>query len=157
MPEPYRFRSTWWFPAASPGRVFGAIVDLAAYPRWWTDVRSVRQLDADAAQVVCRSRLPYRIVVVMRREEEDLRSGRVRVRLSGDLDGMLAGVLERTGGGTRLEIVQEVSARKPLLRKLDAVARPFFRANHAWMMRRGQSGLAAYLAEAEQAAEPGEN
>ncbi|WP_020660374.1 SRPBCC family protein [Amycolatopsis benzoatilytica] len=143
----YQFRSVWWLPETSPTRVFDAIVDLESYPRWWPDVRSVRQLTPDTAQVVCQSRLPYRIVVAMRREVEDLASGRVRVRLSGDLDGTLAGSLLPEAGGTRLEIVQEVSARKALLRRLDAVARPFFRANHAWMMRRGQHGLAAYLAK----------
>ncbi|MGW7538539.1 SRPBCC family protein [Amycolatopsis sp. NPDC054798] len=140
----YSFRSVWWLPTL-PERVFDAIVDLEAYPRWWPDVQSVRQVDDDTAQVVCRSRLPYRIVVAMRREQQDAAGLRVRVRLSGDLDGVLAGAIHAEGGGARLEITQRVRARKPLLRRLDVVARPFFRANHAWMMRRGHHGLAGYL------------
>ncbi|MEV4602670.1 SRPBCC family protein [Amycolatopsis sp. NPDC049253] len=142
----YRFRSTWWLPAAPARRVFDAVVDLEAYPRWWPDVRSVCQLDDDTAEVVCRSSLPYRLVIAMHREEQDAVRGHVRVGLSGDLEGFLAGVLHAVGESTRLEITQHVRARKPLLRKLDTVARPFFRANHAWMMRRGHRGLSAYLA-----------
>jgi hypothetical protein len=142
----YRFRSTWWLPAVPASRVFDAVVDLESYPRWWADVRSVRQVDRDTAELVCRSRLPYRLVIAMHREQQDLRAGHVRVRLTGDLEGFLAGDLQPVGEGTRLVITQQVRARKPLLRKLDVVARPFFRANHAWMMRRGHRGLAAYLA-----------
>ncbi|QRP48935.1 SRPBCC family protein [Amycolatopsis sp. FDAARGOS 1241] len=142
----YRFRSTWWLPAAPAPRVFDAVVDLEAYPRWWSDVRSVRRVDDDTAEVVCQSNLPYRIAIAMHREEQDLDSGHLRVGLSGDLEGFLAGALHVVGPGTRLEITQHVRARKPLLRRLDVVARPFFRANHAWMMRRGHRGLITYLA-----------
>ncbi|MGW4489264.1 SRPBCC family protein [Amycolatopsis sp. NPDC004368] len=142
----YQFSSTWWLPAAPARRVFDAVVDLEAYPLWWPDVRSVSRVDDDTAEVVCRSRLPYRLVIAMHREEQDLATGHLRVGLSGDLEGFLAGALHVVGAGTRLEITQHVRARKPLLRKLDAVARPFFRANHAWMMSRGHRGLLTYLA-----------
>ncbi|MFE0023152.1 SRPBCC family protein [Amycolatopsis sp. NPDC059021] len=142
----YRFRSTWLLPAVAPERVFGAVVDLESYPRWWADVRSVRQLDEDTAELVCRSRLPFRLVVRMHRDQQDERAGRVRVRLSGDLEGVLAGTIGPAREGTRLEIAQDVLARKPLLRKLDTVARPIFRVNHALMMRRGHRGLLGYLA-----------
>lgn len=141
----YQFRSSWWLPGVPVARVFDAVVDLESYPRWWPDVRSVRRIDDDTAEVVCRSSLPYRLVISMHREHQDPVAGRVRVRLGGDLEGILAGVLRAAGGGTRLEILQQVRARKPLLRRLDVVARPFFRANHTWMMRRGHRGLAAYL------------
>ncbi|MDT8915073.1 SRPBCC family protein [Amycolatopsis sp. PS_44_ISF1] len=146
MSADYRFRSTWWLPSAPADRVFDALVDLESYPRWWPDVRSVRRLDQDTAELVCRSRLPYRIVIAMHRERQDLVAGHVRVGLSGDLEGFLTGDLQPVGAGTRLVITQQVRARKPLLRKLNVVARPFFRANHEWMMRRGHRGLAAYLA-----------
>ncbi len=140
----YRFRDTWVLPA-SPKAVFEAVVDLAAYPLWWRDVRSVSQIDDDTAELVCRSRLPYELKLRMHREQQDEGSGRVRVLLSGDLEGTLAGDLRPAAGGTLLEITQVVEARKPLLRKLDRVARPVFRINHALMMRRGQQGLRGYL------------
>lgn len=140
----YRFRDTWVLPA-SPKSVFDAVVDLAAYPLWWRDVRSVSQIDDDTAELVCRSRLPYALKLRMHRDQADEGSGHVRVRLSGDLEGTLDGELSPDGEGTRLEITQEVEARKPLLRKLDRVAWPLFRVNHALMMRRGHQGLRKYL------------
>jgi hypothetical protein len=136
----YRFRDTWLI-AATPSVVFGAVVDLATYPDWWSDVRSVREVDDETAELVCRAMLPYRMILRMHRREQDARAGRLRVDLSGDLEGSVAGLVTGTGGGTRLEISQEVVARKPLLRRLDPVARPAFRANHALMMRRGRRGL----------------
>jgi hypothetical protein len=142
----YRFRSTWLLPGTAPERVFGAVTDLAGYPRWWSDVRTVRRVDDDTAELICRSRLPFRLVVRMHRVHQDERAGLLRVRLSGDLDGVLAGAVRAAGAGTLLEITQDVQARKELLRRLDAVARPLFRANHALMMRRGHRGLSAYLA-----------
>lgn len=142
----YRFSSTWLLPGTAPARVFGAVTDLAGYPRWWSDVRTVRRVDDDTAELVCRSRLPFRLVVRMHRDHQDERAGLLRVRLSGDLDGVLAGAVRAAGAGTLLEITQDVQARKELLRRLDAVARPLFRANHALMMRRGHRGLRTYLA-----------
>ncbi|MEC3974080.1 SRPBCC family protein [Amycolatopsis sp. H20-H5] len=144
----YRFRSVWSL-AAEPSAVFGAVVDLAEYPRWWSDVRSVRQVDEDTAELVCRSRLPYALVLRMHRDEQDERAGLMRVRLSGDLEGVLAGRVLGAGRDTSLEITQEVTATKPLLRRLDVIGRPLFRANHALMMRRGQRGLRSYLAVAQ--------
>ncbi len=140
----YRSRDTWVLPA-SPKAVFDAVVDLAAYPLWWRDVRSVSQVDEDTAELVCRSRLPYELTLRMHRDKQDEGEGRVRVLLSGDLEGTLDGELSPDGDGTRLEITQAVEARKPLLRKLDRVARPVFRLNHALMMRRGHHGLRGYL------------
>lgn len=145
MPTPaYRFRNTWWL-AAPPARVFDAIVDLAEYPRWWPDVRAVRRLGDDTAEVVCRSNLPYRLTLLMHRTEQDERAGRMAVRLDGDLVGWLTGRVSAVGGGTTLEIAQEVDARKSLLRALSPIARPIFRGNHALMMRRGRRGLAEHL------------
>jgi hypothetical protein len=142
--SPYRFRNTWLF-AAAPSVVFGAVVDLATYPDWWSDVRSVSQIDDETAELICQAVLPYRLVLRMHRTEQNERAGRLRVELSGDLEGFLAGLVLGFGGGTRLEITQEVVARKPLLRQFDIVARPLFRANHALMMRRGRRGLRTHL------------
>jgi uncharacterized protein YndB with AHSA1/START domain len=145
MGRAYRFRTTWLLPAPAPA-VFGAVTDLAEYPSWWPDVHAVSRVDDDTAELVCRAALPYRLVLRMRRAVQDEPSGRLRVMLSGDLEGFLAGQLTGSDEHSRLVITQEVVVRKPLLRSLDLVARPVFRANHAWMMRRGLRGLRAYLA-----------
>jgi hypothetical protein len=141
----YRFRNTWLI-AATPRLVFDAVVDIESYPAWWADVRSVSQVDEETAELICRAALPYRLVLRMHRVEQDERAGRLRVKLTGDLEGFLAGLVLGSGEETRLEITQEVVARKPLLRRLDPLARPLFRANHAMMMRRGHRGLRTHLA-----------
>ena len=141
----YRFRNVWSLDIAA-AKVFDALVDLARYPAWWPDVRSVSQVDNDTAEVACRALLPYSLVFHMRRAELDERSGRLRVDLTGDLEGHCQGVVgaERPHR-TRLEISQHVVVNKSLLRRLAPVARPLFRANHAAMMWRGQRGLRRYL------------
>jgi len=140
----YRFRTLWHL-AAPAEEVFREVTDVTGYPRWWPDVRSVLRIDDDTAELVCQALLPYRIVVRMRRVEQDPAAGRLHVRLTGDLDGSLRGVVREAGGGTRLEITQDVVARKRLLRWAAPVARPAFRLNHAVMMMRGQRGLRAHL------------
>jgi len=142
--KPYRFHTTWQL-HASPDRVFGALVDIATYPDWWPDVRSVRKIDDDTAEIVCRSSLPYRLTLRMRRDLQDERSGTLRVNLSGDLAGWLTGQVTAAQDATRLDIIQLVDARKPLLRLLSPVARPLFRINHALMMHRGRDGLGTHL------------
>lgn len=140
----YHFRNTWILPA--PVRaVFNAVVDLENYPRWWRDVREVRKIDDDTAELVCRATLPYRLVLSMRRAEQDESTGRLRVWLGGDLEGSLAAHVTAGPAGTRLDITQEVRLAKPLLRAFSPVARPMFRLNHELMMRRGRRGLRARL------------
>ncbi|EHR51714.1 Polyketide cyclase / dehydrase and lipid transport [Saccharomonospora marina XMU15] len=148
----YVFRATWTI-SASPDAVFAAVVDVASYPRWWPDVRSVRPCDdsggtggdTDTALLICRSTLPLPITVRMRRVEQNRPEGRVAVALTGDLEGVLTGLVV-ADNGTRLEITQRVVARTTVLRSLSLVARPLLRVNHAMMMRRGLRGLRAHVA-----------
>ncbi|OQO91925.1 polyketide cyclase [Saccharomonospora piscinae] len=142
----YRFRSRWWLPAAEPP-VFAALADLHGYPLWWPDVRSVIRWDDATAEVRCRSSLPYTLRLVLRRVEQDERAGRLVVTLHGDLDGVLHAVLGRDGGGTRVDIAQEVEVRRGSLRALSLAGRPALRANHSAMMRRGWAGLCARLTD----------
>ncbi|NKQ58794.1 polyketide cyclase [Amycolatopsis sp. K13G38] len=140
----YRFRDVWLVPAPAPA-VFQAVVDLAGYPQWWPDVRSVVQIDEDTAEIVCQATLPYRLVVRMRRAEENETAGRLAVHLDGDLRGSLAARVSSHAIGAMLDIHQDVVATKHLLRMFAPVARPLFRVNHALMMRRGRRGLCARL------------
>lgn len=140
----YRFHSVWSVDAPLE-TVFGVLVDIGGYPVWWPDVRTVRQVDEDTAELTCRATLPFTLVLRMTRVEQEPDAGRLRVLLSGDLEGELRCVLTRRPGGTRLDIGQEVGVRKPLLRVLSPLVRPVLRANHALMMRRGQGGLRTHL------------
>jgi hypothetical protein len=141
----YRFRSLWSV-RATAARVFDALVDLASYPAWWPDIRSVTQVDADTAEVICRSTLPYVLTFRLHRVEEDSAQGLMRVDMTGDLEGYVQGVVaEHRTAGALLAISQRVVVTRPLLRTFAPVARPLFRANHALMMWRGQRGFRAYL------------
>lgn len=141
----YRFRNVWSVGAAA-GRVFDALVDLTSWPRWWPDVRAVHRIDDDTAELLCRSTLPYALILRLRRAVQDERSGRLRVDMTGDLEGYTDAVVAPHDVGAQLAIDQRVVVTKPLLRTLAPVARPLFQVNHALMMRRGRRGLRAYLA-----------
>ncbi|HEX6360307.1 SRPBCC family protein [Actinophytocola sp.] len=142
----YWFRNLWSV-RATPARVFDTLVDVANYPSWWPDIRAVRQVDDETAEVSCRSLLPYVLTFRLHRAVEDVNIGQVRVDMTGDLEGYVQGMIaEHRTAGALLAISQRVVVTKPLLRALAPVARPLFRANHDLMMRRGQRGFRAYLA-----------
>jgi hypothetical protein len=66
--------------------------------------------------------------------------------MRGDLEGFSRWTIEPERSGTLVTFEEEVIARKESLRRLAVVARPFFRWNHAVMMRHGRRGLGVYLA-----------
>jgi polyketide cyclase/dehydrase/lipid transport protein len=140
----YRFRDLWSL-SATTARVFDALVDVSNWPRWWPDVRSVHQVDDDTAELLCRAALPYGLTFNLHRAEQDATTGRLRVDMTGDLDGYCEAVVTPETTGARLAIDQRVVVHKRLLRSLAPVARPLFLANHALMMWRGQRGLRSYL------------
>ncbi|MBA0128167.1 SRPBCC family protein [Haloechinothrix sp. YIM 98757] len=141
----YRFRNVWLL-EAPVAEVFTALADLASYPRWWRDVRTVARLDDDTARVMCRALLPYSLDLRLHRAEEDERSGHLRVDLTGDLEGFCRCRVAPDGHGARVEVYQAVEIRKSLLRRAERALGPLYRANHTAMMWRGRRGLRAYLA-----------
>ncbi|MFG2297597.1 SRPBCC family protein [Streptomyces sp. NPDC048603] len=143
----YRFRSVWDLPAP-PGRVYAVLERPADYPLWWPQVRRVDPDPDDdrAGSAVFRSFLPYELHVTARERRADPDRGVLEVALHGDLEGWVRWTLRPLGtGGTRALYEQEVVVRKPVLRRLAIPGRPFFRFNHALMMRAGRRGLAARL------------
>jgi hypothetical protein len=141
----YRFRSIWRAPA-TPDEVFHVLADLGNYPLWWPEVRSVRKVAEDCAELVCRSLLPYQLLFRAAHSAKDEGAGLLRARLTGDLDGFASWRIIRAGGGSRLIYDQEVTLRKSALRPVAVLVRPALRANHELMMRNGQRGLRTYLA-----------
>jgi hypothetical protein len=136
----YRFTERWQL-RASTDVVFDVLVDLAAYPQWWPQVRSVEGIDDDSAHVVCRSALPYSLRFVTLRGREDRAAGVLEARLVGDLDGFSRWTLQPHPDGTEVVYEQRVTTQRRLLRWLAPVARPMLLLNHAWMMRGGRRGL----------------
>ncbi|MBB5956020.1 hypothetical protein FHS29_002601 [Saccharothrix tamanrassetensis] len=141
----YRFRSVWQA-ALPPGEMFDVLADLGSYPQWWPEVREARQIAEHAAELRCRSLLPYDLVFQTWHNAKERASGVLKADLVGDLDGTASWRILPDGRGSRLVYEQEVTVRKPLLRTLALIGRPFLKANHELMMRNGQRGLRTYLA-----------
>ncbi|MFE1292108.1 SRPBCC family protein [Streptomyces sp. NPDC058751] len=140
----YRFRTVWELPAP-PAEVYAVLERAETYPRWWPQVREVRPVDEHSGVIRIRSVLPYDITVTARAARRDPEAGVLEIGMSGDLDGWARWTFEAAGPGTLARYDQEVHVTTPLLRRLAVPGRPFFRANHALMMRAGRRGLRAHL------------
>jgi hypothetical protein len=142
----YKFRSTWNVSAAAPHDVFAVLERLADYPLWWPQVRRVTPLGDDAYDLVCRSALPYELRFTTKQTVRDPVDRVLEATLSGDLEGFSRWTISADSTSTVATFDEEVVATKPLLRRLELVARPAFKANHTRMMRDGERGLRTYLA-----------
>ncbi|MEU6224400.1 SRPBCC family protein [Streptomyces sp. NPDC047042] len=140
----YRFRTSWTL-TAPPDLVYAALEQAEDYPRWWPQVREVDRVDDTSGIVRIRSLLPYDLIFTAREVRRDPAAGVLEIAMSGDPDGWARWTLTAAGSGTLADYDQEVDVTKPLLRRLAVPGRPFFRANHALMMRAGRRGLTAHL------------
>jgi hypothetical protein len=143
QPTEYVFTDSWETPAR-PHEVHEVLLDLEHYVDWWPQVRAVASLGPDDALVVCRSLLPYDLELALHAEERDPES--LRVRIDGPIRGFAHWRLAPTEGGTRLDFEQRVHAVGRVFRWASYVAKPVLRANHAWMMRGAERGLAQRVA-----------
>ncbi len=141
----YAFRSVWQIDASKTD-VFSVLADLTTYPAWWPEVRRVEKLEDGRFQMTCRSVLPYHLVFESIQDRRDPDEGVLQARLTGDLDGFSRWTIASDAPVATAVFEEEVTATKALLRYLAPVGRPAFRANHALMMRHGQSGLRVYIA-----------
>jgi hypothetical protein len=142
-PAEYVFSDSWQMPAPRE-LVHDVLLDLEHYVDWWPQVRAVASSGPDDALVVCRSLLPYDLDLHLHAESRD--PEQLRVTIDGPISGYAAWRLTPAGAGTRLDFEQRVQAVTPLFRAASYVARPVLRANHAWMMRGAERGLASRLA-----------
>lgn len=138
MSPAFSFRAQWVL--AAPADVVQAVlVDLEHYPEWWPQVVAVAKIDDDHARVLCRSRLPYTLDLVLtavRREPRLLES-----RIDGDLEGVARWRLEELGGATRMDYHQEVVVSRGRLRPTVGLLRRVMVWNHEQMMRGCLTGL----------------
>jgi hypothetical protein len=132
--------------SAAPTDVYAVLERLADYPLWWPQVRRVAPLGNDSYELVCRSALPYELRFTTRQVVRDPVNRVLEAAMSGDLEGFSRWTMSVDTSGTTATFDEEVVATKPLLRRLELVARPAFKANHSRMMRDGERGLRTYLA-----------
>lgn len=145
----YRFLTTWCLDAPIE-RVWDALYDSAAWPRWWNGVRSaINVRDGDEGDVgavwryTWRSRLPYDLEFEMettRVEPPHVLVGRARGELVGTGTWRLF-----EGLGTAVVYEWDVDTTRDWMNALAPVARPVFAWNHDIVMRRGGEGLARLL------------
>ncbi|MEO8888057.1 MAG: SRPBCC family protein [Jatrophihabitantaceae bacterium] len=140
----YVFQSVWQL-AAPVQDVYAALVDVAAYPSWWPQVRSARWVGDSSGEIRCRSLLPYDLVFVVHREIEDADGGVLRARLEGDLSGSSQWTIRAEGGGSVAVFDEDVVVGKAAVRLAGRLARPALRFNHDLMMRAGERGLRKQL------------
>jgi len=141
----YKFRSAWHVSAA-PNDVYAVLERLPDYPLWWPQVRSVTPVGNDTYELVCRSALPYELRFTTKQTVHDPVDRVLEARLSGDLEGFSRWTISFDSSATLATFEEQVVATKPLLRRLELVAGPAFKANHTRMMRDGERGLRTYLA-----------
>lgn len=141
MSERYVFHTEWRL-ARAADEVYAALRDVASYPRWWPQVRSVRRLSDTSGEMRCRSLLPYHLVFVVSREIEDPRARVLSARQTGDLDGTSRWAVHDDGTAV---FDEDVVVCKALVRVAGRLARPALRFNHHVMMREGERGLLCYL------------
>lgn len=140
----YVFHSQWHI-EASADSVYDTLRDVASYPTWWPQVRSVRQLDETSGELCCRSLLPYDLTFVIRREIEDRGERILQAHQSGDLEGTSRWTVTANGAGSVAAFDEDVVVRNALVRHAGLIARPILRVNHDLMMREGERGLRRYL------------
>jgi len=141
----YSFRSTWQL-GAPPDDVYRVLERLPDYPLWWPQVKSVRPVGDEVYELRCRASLPYDLVFTTRQAVREPSARVLEATLTGDLDGYSRWTIGSHPTGTEAVFEEEVVATKALLRRLELVARPAFKANHTRMMRDGERGLRTYLA-----------
>ena len=145
MRHRYVFRSSWRLDAP-PDDVTAALEEVGDYPAWWPEVRVATRIDDDTYELRCRSTLPYDLVFETQRSVHDPVGGVLEANMIGDLEGFSRWTITPDGSGTLAVFDEDVVANKRLLRVLEPIARPGFKANHWLMMRHGQAGLRVYLA-----------
>jgi len=145
MASTYCFRSAWRVDLDAD-QLFDVLSDIASYPHWWPQLRSVERIDDDTAAVRCRSALPYTLRLRAQRAREDRDARVLEVRLDGDLEGWARWTLTPGQDGTALVFEQEVVVRGQMLRWVGFIGRPVLRLNHAWMMRGARVGLDRWVA-----------
>ncbi len=148
----YQFRDTWRIPFPIED-VWDILADPLRYPVWWRGVylsaRAVSGGGEAGAQtaVVVKGWLPYKLrftIETLRLERPTL----IEIRASGDFKvDRSTWTLRQVDGHTEAVLDWRPIVEKAIIRLLSPVARPLFRSNHNWTMRRGERQLTEYMSQ----------
>jgi Polyketide cyclase / dehydrase and lipid transport len=143
----YGFRTVWRV-AGTVDEVRDVLADGRSLPRWWPAVYlavdTVTEGDATGRggeiAMFTKGWLPYTLRWTLRVTEPITDAG-YALTATGDLIGAGRWTFEQDGPEVVITYDWQVSARKPLLRRLTWLMRPVFAANHRWAMARGEESL----------------
>jgi len=153
MGELYSFADEWLVPYPIE-LAWRMVDDVAAWPSWWPDYRSVELLSPDRPhgtgsrwRMRVRSNLPYTVdfaFVVLEHRAPNL----VRTQVEGFFNGTIDWRLEEDGeGATRMVLNEETETRWLLINLAARIGgRRFLELNHAKAMGRGREGMLRALA-----------
>jgi hypothetical protein len=146
----YSFVTHWHFQAL-PERVWQVVTAGPSFTEWWPNVVYSKHLTPDVTGIgssyerVIRGRLPYNLRFVstttLFEPPREFTYDAV-----GDLVGRGRWVFEPNGGGTVLTIYWDVVTIGFWMNLLAPVLKGVFAWNHNQVMRRGERGLAQWLA-----------
>ena len=151
MAAAYHFLDQWVVPCPIE-RVYAAVGEPVAYPRWWPDAFVEATGDSgppavgNKVAVVSRGFLPYKLRFTLETIEVDPPT-RIKTVLRGDFEGSGEWHLREENGNTIAELDWRPIVNKAGVKQLTPVLRPLFRANHNWAMKRGQERILKYLAD----------
>jgi hypothetical protein len=156
----YVFRTVWRV-AGTPDEVADILGEPSTLPDWWPSVYlAVERIHPGKengvgrmAKLLAKGWFPYTLRLTFTVTSPITSSG-FTIRAAGDLDGTGRWVFEQEGPETVVTYDWQVSAHKPLLRRLSWLLKPAFAANHRWAMARGQESLALELRRRRSGAEP---
>lgn len=141
----YDFLTTWRV-TGTVDEVTAILGDAAALPQWWPSVylsvTPVPSDDGPARSFLLHTKgwLPYTLRWTMTPTEPVSPRG-FALAASGDLNGTGRWTFAQDGAETVITFHWQVTAAKPLLRRLSWLLKPMFTANHRWAMARGEESL----------------
>lgn len=143
----YQFVTTWKVTAACE-EVYRILEDVERLAQWWPSVYlDVKVLEkgqpggvGKRVSLYTKGWLPYGLRWHFRVTEAEFPTG-FALEASGDFVGRGVWRFRQEGETCVVTYDWNISAEKPLLKKLTFLLRPVFSANHEWAMRKGLESL----------------
>jgi hypothetical protein len=154
----YDFFTVWRVPG-TVDEVMAILTDAASLPVWWPSVylsvvpaasdgdpgkTDPGKEDPGSYHLHTKGWLPYTLRWTMTPQGSVTREG-FALSAAGDLTGTGQWSFSQDGPETVVTYRWQVSAGKPLLRRLGWLLKPVFSANHRWAMARGEESLTLEL------------
>ena len=150
MKRTYSFITRWQI-AAPLEQVWQAIYESKRWPEWWRSVKAVREVVKGDEQGIGSIRIytlsspaKYNLcfsLLLTERVDHSLLKGTA----SGQLEGTGAWYFKEHNGISHIECHWQVATTIPWMNHLGFLLAPFFRYNHALVMRQGAKSLARKL------------